>query len=357
MLFLLLLNSTMAKEIFEDDNLFWSWIKSPLLLAAKDEIQKQLSRIADKKEIVINAERRSGKSWLCLWIALLEASHDKSVVVVTYGSVPTKKLEDLLKEVSSGDDDLQIIIIDSAQNRNINGKLILPKSDVVIYDEYDWMDNIDCANGSNKIWKIGTPRLQMSICPVLLLVGKQGSGKDSLADHLIHKYKQFAIEKISFAAPLKLMCRDLIKSYGVDLPIEFFYDPVEKEKERPPHLFKGKPLTIRAVLQHFGTETCRNFLGPDVWADAVMNKIVHGHSDGYIVSDCRFQNEVSRFQDRSDNFKTISLKITGRTSNPLSTHASEMEIDSMKTDYVYENTGTLEQLFEFGDSLFERLVR
>ena len=351
----------MAKEIFENDNLFWSWIKSPFLLAAKDEIQKQLSRIADKKEIVINAERRSGKSWLCLWIALLEASHDHSVVLVTYGSVPTKKLEELLKDVSSGDDDLQIIIIDSAQNRNINGKLILPKSDVVIYDEYDWMDNIDCANGSRKIWKIGTLRpvpIQTSECPVLLLVGKQGSGKDSLADHLIHKYKQFAIEKISFAAPLKWMCRDLIKSfYDVDLPIEFFYDPVEKEKERPPHLFKGKPLTIRAVLQHFGTETCRNFLGPDVWVDAAMNTIVCKHSDVYIVSDCRFQNEVSRFQDRSDKFKTISLKINGRTSNPLSTHASEIEIDSMKTDYVYENTGTLEQLFEFGDSLFERLAR
>jgi hypothetical protein len=193
---------------------------------------------------------------------------------------------------------------------------------------------------------------------VFLIAGQQGSGKDSLADHLISKYPHLNVEKISFASPLKMMCVELTRAfYDIDFPLEYFHNPIEKEKIRPEFQFQGKPLTLRAVMQHFGTEVCRRFLSPDVWVDAAKAKMKRDRSAIYIVTDCRFQNEVDIFEKTDDEFKAVSFKITGRTSSDaLAKHASEAELATMKTTWTYGNTGTLNQLFEAGEAVFRDFV-
>ena len=109
----------------------------------------------------------------------------------------------------------------------------------------------------------------------------------------------------------------------------------------------GEPLptdtfiSIRQLMQYFGTECVRHYLGDKTWINATLN--VHPN-ERIIVSDLRFKVEYQEVKNR--NGLTIYIQ---RNSAKPGTHASEREVidlyENNAFDYIIENNGTLKDLF------------
>lgn len=119
---------------------------------------------------------------------------------------------------------------------------------------------------------------------IILISGKQGSGKTTLSGLLSKKLRDlgYVPYPVKFAAPLYKMhdfCLDVLKDHGVTRDI-----------------VKDGPL-----LQLLGTEWGRKTISQNIWA-----KLAQNHSDNIlqrdekaviIIDDCRFPNEFDTFPD------------------------------------------------------------
>lgn len=120
---------------------------------------------------------------------------------------------------------------------------------------------------------------------VIALIGHAGSGKDTVANILIEKY---GYTKLSFAAKLK----DAVAIvYDVDRALlEGDTDESRKFRETPCTNMGGK--TPRQVMQQFGTEVGRSVYAK-TWVDAVTRQIDANPEQQFVITDCRFENELA----------------------------------------------------------------
>ncbi len=119
---------------------------------------------------------------------------------------------------------------------------------------------------------------------ILIISGKQGSGKTSITDGIVKMLGSVAnIQTFKFAGPLYEM-------HDAMLPI------LKKYKIRPEDMTKDGEL-----LQTLGTEYGRNKISENVWVN-----ISHRFSTEFvaladtnlaIIDDCRFENEFNGFID------------------------------------------------------------
>lgn len=122
------------------------------------------------------------------------------------------------------------------------------------------------------------------------LYGKKGSGKDTFADYLVSTY---GFKKLSFATPLKKLCKDLFS-----LSDEELNDPVLKEIVIPKWNFSP-----RQILQKVGTDLFRNQFSDSIWIDIMKSKLDKFSADEKIViSDIRFQDEYDLIHSYPDSF-------------------------------------------------------
>lgn len=115
---------------------------------------------------------------------------------------------------------------------------------------------------------------------VVLISGKQGSGKSELAKALAAKVPRARTEK--FAGPL----------YALG---NLLYDHLHMAYDLP--LDKTAP-AFKRLLQVVGTEWGRQAVDDDIWVKCAQNKVNRGtwHPDTvYIFDDCRFENELLAF--------------------------------------------------------------
>ena len=124
---------------------------------------------------------------------------------------------------------------------------------------------------------------------IILISGKQGSGKTTLQNALIKELLKasYVALKINFADAIYKMHDDIlsfIKQYGIKRDIK-----------------KDGPL-----LQLLGTEWGRKTISENIWIDILKGRIKNFVTDSvdnpqnkffFIVGDCRFQNELSAFPD------------------------------------------------------------
>lgn len=115
---------------------------------------------------------------------------------------------------------------------------------------------------------------------IIVISGKQGSGKSSLGRELTRRLKAPTVTH-KFAAPLYEIhdaAYRVLKGYGI---------------ERDPGVKDGR------LLQLLGTDWGRSVLGENVWADACRNLAVIWADIGHnvIIDDCRFDNEFDAFPD------------------------------------------------------------
>lgn len=202
---------------------------------------------------------------------------------------------------------------------------------------------------------------------IIGIVGKKGSGKDevgaiiqyltsSYADELEYwQYKaenkssytdsRFCIKK--FAEPLKQATSILLGCTRKDLEDrDFKYQILYSAHD--PQVAKFKNMTTRLFLQLLGTEVGRNIIDENVWVDLLLKDYKH-LQDNFIITDVRYKNELDAI-----NKYGFNIKINRVTIENADTHASETELDTLKTDYIINNNGYIEELIEKVKTILEK---
>ena len=163
---------------------------------------------------------------------------------------------------------------------------------------------------------------------VLLLSGKSGSGKDTLA-----KIMQQKLENAG-CRTLILHFADLVKYYCK----EYFNWDGEKDEEG------------RALLQKVGTTMMRGF-NPDYWTKIIGEFLAavtpYNEFDCAFIPDARFPNEIEVVQDLNPQAITVRIERYNQYGapyvNPALTstqlnHVSETSLDNYGYfDYIVEN--------------------
>lgn len=161
---------------------------------------------------------------------------------------------------------------------------------------------------------------------IIGLCGRAGSGKSSVANHLVEK---FGATKIAFADPLKRMAMQIWK-----FTEEQVFGPAEVKEQVDPRW----GFSPRQALQFLGTEVCRTQLGKDVWVDALLRRAQQSHRTLWVVEDVRFVNEVYRLTEEGS--LVIRLSCTDSMSVADQSHASEAEVDIIPANLVVDVEGS-----------------
>jgi hypothetical protein len=183
------------------------------------------------------------------------------------------------------------------------------------------------------------------------LTGLKGSGKDTIAAHLI---KSYGFERRAFADKLKESAAALLK-----LEPQHF----EVLKNSPDILlaigsFKQNGMfetivsqSTREFLQRYGTESHRDIFGQDFWIDQLLPMDGFYADRNIVVTDVRFVNEA----DRIHALKGYVVRVV-RTMFNEDLHKSEEGQLDIKSDYELDNTGYLWELPRKIDLMMRLLV-
>lgn len=226
---------------------------------------------------------------------------------------------------------------------------------------------------------------------IIGITGQAGSGKDTIALHLVNKYR---FVRVGLADPLKRICKEVFdfsddqlwgpseQRNGPDkrYPRTYFTTtvlPKEKEGERTHYPKAGTPgfLTPRYALQTLGTEWGRDCYG-NTWIDyglRVAKELEFGYSHytpqegliktekdtgicpGVVFSDLRFRNEIDAV--KAAGGKLVRVKRPGFDGNVgVVGHASEEEQKSFtddEFDFVIQNVGTIADLLGEADRMMK----
>lgn len=173
------------------------------------------------------------------------------------------------------------------------------------------------------------------------LTGSIGSGKSTVASYLV---KKGYVEE-TFSSPLKKIAVD----FG------FEENEVYGTQEDKMRINKTWGVSGREFLQKFGTEVCRNTLPEfipsmeDVWIKLMESKI-KSKIKNTVVSDVRFRNEYELIKKHGGVIIHISRDACLQS---VSSHASEKEV--LPHDYVINNNGTLEELYDAIHQVFSAI--
>ena len=147
------------------------------------------------------------------------------------------------------------------------------------------------------------------------LIGKKGSGKDTVADYLVHRH---GYKKHAFATPLKNVCRELFL-----LEESQMHDVDQKEK-----VDVRWGMSPRQMMQTVGTDMVRRHLGVDFWLRHM--DMTTANESRIVLSDVRFPNEAEWV--RSQGGKLIRIVRAGEDEDVVDKHASEQEQDKIVVD-------------------------
>lgn len=130
---------------------------------------------------------------------------------------------------------------------------------------------------------------------IIGITGFIGSGKDTVANYLVAKH---GFVRDSFAGTLK---DAVARVFGWDRELLEGLTPEAREWRERVDLWwadrlKISNLTPRWVLQHWGTEVCRQGFHDDIWIASLENRL-RKTVDNVVISDVRFPNEIKTIRN------------------------------------------------------------
>lgn len=100
------------------------------------------------------------------------------------------------------------------------------------------------------------------------------------------------------------------------------------------------PITMREVLQRYGTEAHRNIFGENFWVEQLFKGAPKDDDDKvFVITDVRFDNEAEAIAERGGYLIRLERPGTGGMK-----HASEVPIREDFLDFFVKNDGTIEEL-------------
>lgn len=171
---------------------------------------------------------------------------------------------------------------------------------------------------------------------IIAFSGKYGTGKDSAADAVLKHihHAGFKTLHLKFASAVKTSA-----ALMTGMPMADQFSAEGKCKTIP-----GLDMTVARFQQLHGT-VAREHIHPDIWVVPVVQQCRSGSPDTvYIISDCRFPNEVKAIHELGG--VVIRLNRRADLIGPASTagrdptHVSETALDDCtEFDLVIENHG------------------
>ena len=208
---------------------------------------------------------------------------------------------------------------------------------------------------------------------IIGVCGLIGSGKDTIADYLVNIHE---FRRDSFAATLKDACAAV---FGWDRDMLEGRTRSSREwREQPDEWWSqrlSKTITPRWILQHWGTEVCRQAFHDDIWIASLENKL-RKTTDDIVISDCRFPNEIRAIRSQGGHVIRVvrgpepdwyEIALAANSDQHWTwadpreelrrrgIHASETAWIGTAFDRVIENNGTLDDLYVQVNSLVQDL--
>ena len=195
---------------------------------------------------------------------------------------------------------------------------------------------------------------------IIGICGFIGSGKDTAADYLVNFHE---FRRDSFAATLK----DAVAAvFGWDRELLEGRTKHAREWREQVDLWwaerlKMPELTPRLALQLWGTEVCRRAFHDDIWI-ASLEARLRNSRDNIVISDCRFPNEIKAIKQAGGQVVWVQRGelpswhiMAGKANNgdtfaaeklkALGVHASETAWVGTNFDYIVDNNGTVDDLY------------
>lgn len=197
---------------------------------------------------------------------------------------------------------------------------------------------------------------------IIGIVGQIGSGKGTVADYLAQD-KDFV--HLSFASSLKdsisaIFGWDRAMLEGSSIESRIFREQVDEwwaTRLGIPHL------TPRWILQHWGTNLCRDKFHDEIWVASLEHKL-QSIDGNVVISDCRYPNEFAAIKraggkiirikrgDEPSWYDTALLAISDSPDayqareqlQSLGIHSSEWEWYNLVFDTIVENDSTINEL-------------
>jgi|SRR6187551_2041393 len=168
--------------------------------------------------------------------------------------------------------------------------------------------------------------------------GLKGSGKDTAAKVLVNEY---GFTKIAFADILREAL--LVLDPQVPSKVGHYYSLSYLVKMYGWDQIKRELPEVRRLLQVFGTEVGRMLFGTNVWVDLLAKKFpdIVDEESRYVITDCRFDNEVDFVRDNGGIVTWIE-----RPGLQSDGHASESTAIRDLASVILHNDETVEELHE-----------
>jgi len=166
--------------------------------------------------------------------------------------------------------------------------------------------------------------------------GKARSGKDSCCDIMTTNYGYI---RHAFADKLKEAA-----SVYFGIPLVWCYDD-----EKDTRVVPAYGMTIRQLLQKFGTESTRDVFGADFWINRLSMDLNFDNIN--CISDVRFDNEANWIR----NHGGIIIHIERPSLDMNMEHSSELGIDKNVSDITIINDGSLSDLGNKVDELMNHV--
>jgi hypothetical protein len=172
---------------------------------------------------------------------------------------------------------------------------------------------------------------------IIAISGKAGSGKSTVGE--IFEKSGFRID--SFATSVKDICSILFnfdreKIEGIREEDRIWRETPDKSISE----LLGKNFSPRDAMILIGTEIGRNIIHQDIWIKTLFDRY-EKNKINLLISDLRFPNEYEEIKKRNG----IIIRINSNREKK-SDHISECALDNHNFDYIIDNNGTLDELYE-----------